>query len=56
MLLPSEQFQVTALKEGESMQQGTSSECNFYEWAKEANQVDRELEQIKKKCVKQSEE
>ena len=34
------------------MQQGTLSECDFYEWVKEVNQVDRELEWIKKRCVK----
>ena len=51
MLLSLKQFQVTALKEGESMQQGISDEHDFYEWVKEVNQIDRELKQIKKKCV-----
>ena len=52
VLLSSKQFQITALKGGESMQQGTPGEHNFYEWVKEANQVDRGLEWIKKRCVK----
>ena len=56
MLLPLEQFQITALKGGESTQQGTLSEHNFYEQVKKANQINRELKQTKKKCVKQSEE
>ena len=51
MLLSPEQFQVTALEGGESTQQGTPSKHNFYEQVKEANQVDRELEQIKRRCV-----
>ena len=55
VLLSPEQFQVAALEGGESMQQGTPSKHNFYEQAKEANQVNRELEQIKKRCVEQSE-
>ena len=55
MLLPPEQFQVTALEGGESMQQGTPSKHNFYERVKEVNQVNRELEQIKKRCVEQLE-
>ena len=44
MFLPLEQFQVAALEGGESMQWGTSDECDFYEQVKEVNQVDRELE------------
>ena len=48
--------QIAALKRGESMQQGISSEHDFYKWVKEVNQVDRELKQIKKKCVKQLKE
>ena len=55
VLLSPEQFQVAALEGGESMQQGTLSKHNFYEQVKEANQVNRELEWIKKRCVKQSE-
>ena len=55
MLLPPEQFQVTTLKEGESTQQGILSKHNFYEQINKTNQVERELKQIKKKCVKQSE-
>ena len=55
VLLSSEQFQITALKEGKSTQQGILSEYNFYEQIKKANQVDRKLNQIIKKCVKQSE-
>ena len=55
MLLSSEWFQVTALEGGESMQQGTPSEHNFYEQVKEVNQVDKELKQIKKRYVKQLE-
>ena len=55
VLLPSEWFQITALEGGESMQQGTPGKHNFYEQAKEANWVDRELKQIKKRCVEQSE-
>ena len=35
------------------MQQGTPSKHNFYKWVKKANQIDRKLKQIKKKCVKQ---
>ena len=30
-------FQVAALEGGESIQQGTSDEHNFYEWVKEMN-------------------
>ena len=56
MLLSSEQFQVTALKGEESTQQSISDKHNFYKQIKEVNQVNRELEQIKRKCVKQSEE
>ena len=56
MLLPPEWFQATTLEGGESIQQGTPSKHNFYEQIKEVNQVDKELEQIKKRCVKQSEE
>ena len=56
VLLSPEQFQITTLEGGESTQQGTPGEHDFYEWVKEVNQVDKELEQIKKKCVKQSEE
>ena len=52
VLLSSKQFQIAILKGGESMQQGTSGKHNFYEWVKEVNQVDRELKQIKKRCVK----
>ena len=52
VLLPPEQFQVTALEGGESTQQGILSKHNFYKQIKEANQVDRKLKQIKKKCVK----
>ena len=37
VLLSSEQFQVAALKGGESTQQGTFSEHNFYKWVKKAN-------------------
>ena len=52
VLLSLKWFQVAALEGGESTQQGTPGEHNFYEWVKEVNQVDRELEQIKKRCVK----
>ena len=55
MLLSLKQFQTATLKGGESTQQSTPGKHNFYEQIKEANQVDRELKQIKKKCVKQSE-
>ena len=55
MLLLPKWFQVTALEGGESTQQGTPGEHNFYEQVKEANQVDRELEQIKRRCVEQPE-
>ena len=55
MLLSPEQFQVAALEGGESTQQSTLSEHDFYEQAKEANQINRELEWIKKRCVKQPE-
>ena len=55
MLLSPERFQVTALEGGESMQQGTPGKHNFYEWVKEVNWVDRELEWIKKRCVEHSE-
>ena len=55
MLLSSEWFQITALEGGESTQQGTPGKHNFYEQTKKANQVNRELKQIKKRCVKQSE-
>ena len=55
MLLSLKWFQVAALKGGESMQQGTFSKHNFYEWVKKMNQVDRKLKWIKKKCVKWSE-
>ena len=51
VLLSPEQFQVTTLKGGESTQQGTSTKHNFYKQVKEANQVNRELKQIKKRCV-----
>ena len=51
VLLPPEQFKTAALEGRESTQQGTPSKHNFYEQVKEANQVDRELEQIKKRCV-----
>ena len=37
------------------MQQGTPDKHNFYEQTKKANQVNRKLKQIKKRCVKQSE-
>ena len=56
MLLSLKWFQVAALEGGESTQQSTSDKHNFYEQVKEANQVDRELKQIKKRCVKWSEE
>ena len=56
VLLSLKQFQVAALKGGESIQQGTFSKHNFYEQIKEVNQVDRGLKQVKKRCVKQSEE
>ena len=56
VLLSLKQFQVTALEGEESMQQGTPGECNFYEWVKEVNWVDKELEQIKRRCVEQPEE
>ena len=56
MLLSLKWFQATALGGGESTQQGILDEHNFYKWVKEANQIDRELKQIKKKCVKQPEE
>ena len=52
VLLSLKWFQVAALKGGESTQQGTPSECDFYKQVKEVNQVDRKLKQIKKKCVK----
>ena len=52
VLLSSEWFQITTLEGGESTQQGIPSKHNFYEQIKEVNQVDRELEQIKKRCVK----
>ena len=52
MLLSLKWFQITALKEGESMQQNISSEHDFYKWVKEINQVNKKLKQIKKKCVK----
>ena len=55
MLLSSEQFQVTALKGGESTQQSILNKHNFYKQIKKTNQIDRKLKQIKKKCVKQSE-
>ena len=51
VLLSLEQFQVTALEGGESTQQSILGKHNFYKQVKEANQVDRELEQIKKRCV-----
>ena len=51
VLLPSEWFQVTALEREESTQQGTLSKYDFYKQVKEVNQVDRELEWIKKRCV-----
>ena len=37
VLLPLKWFQITALKGGESMQQGTPSKHNFYEQIKEVN-------------------
>ena len=37
VLLSLKQFQVAALEGGESMQQGTPSECDFYEQVKKAN-------------------
>ena len=52
VLLSLKWFQVTALEGGESMQQSTSDECSFYEQVKKANWVDKELKQIKKRCVK----
>ena len=56
VLLPLKQFQITALKGRESTQQGTPGKHNFYEWVKEVNWVDKELEWIKKRCVKWPEE
>ena len=44
VLLSLKWFQVAALKGGESTQQSTLSKYNFYEWVKEVNQVDKELE------------
>ena len=55
MLLSSKQFQIAVLERGESTQWGTSGKHNFYKQVKKANQIDRELEWIKKRCVKQSE-
>ena len=55
MLLSPEWFQVTALEGEESTQQGTPGKHNFYKWVKKVNWVNRELKQIKRKCVKQSE-
>ena len=55
VLLSPKWFQVTTLKGGKSTQQGTPGKHNFYEQIKEANWVDRELKQIKKRCVKWSE-
>ena len=51
VLLSPEWFQVAALEGGESTQQGIPGKHDFYEWVKEANQVDRGLEWIKKRCV-----
>ena len=55
MLLSSEQFQIAVLEGGESTQQGTPGKHDFYKQVKEANQVNKELEQIKKRCVEQLE-
>ena len=55
VLLSSEQFQVAALEGGENTQQGTPSKHDFYEQVKEVNQIDRELEWIKKRCVEHPE-
>ena len=52
VLLSPEWFQITTLEGGESTQQGTLSEHNFYKQIKEMNQINRKLEQIKKRCVK----
>ena len=52
MLLSLKQFQVAALEGGENMQQGILSKHDFYKQTKEANQVDRKLKWIKKRCVK----
>ena len=43
VLLPPEQFQITALEKGESTQWSTSSKHNFYKQVKKANQVNRKL-------------
>ena len=53
MLLLSEQFQVTVLKRRENTQQSTFSKHDFYKQVKEVNQINKELKQIKKRCVKQ---
>ena len=50
MLLSLEWFQVTALEGGESTQQGTPGEHDFYKRVKEANRVDRELERPEGWC------
>ena len=52
VLLLLKQFQITALKGKESTQQSIFSKHDFYEQVKETNQIDKELKQIKKKCVK----
>ena len=55
MLLSSKQFQIAVLERRESTQQSTSDKHNFYKQIKKANQINKKLEQIKKRCVKQSE-
>ena len=52
MLLSSEWFQITVLKGGESTQQSISDKHDFYEQIKKVNQINRELEWIKKRYVK----
>ena len=53
MLLSLKWFQIAALKKEKSTQQGIFNKHNFYKQIKKMNQVDRELKQIKKRCVKQ---
>ena len=53
VFLSLKQFQIAVLKKGKSMQQSISDKHDFYKQIKEINQIDRELKQIKKKCVKQ---
>ena len=52
MLLSLKQFQAAVLEREENTQQSILDEFNFYEQVKKVNQVNRELKQIKKKCVK----